>query len=185
MASQSQFSDHLRNQLNDTNARNLELQAALAQREDALAACNRRLQDALSVTGDPKSILQNELRLAKEDASSAGNLLRQSYAMITQERSESKLRIEQLEHEVALRNSVLGEAQICLAAEVKKSTTVEGLQAELANTHAELKKAKQYASGIRKQFDAEKRENASRYPATAAGKNRADIDQDDEEVVDE
>lgn len=191
MASQHHFTDRLRAQLNDANARNLELQALLAQRDDSLAACNARLQNVLSATsmnGDPNIlVLQNELRLAKETAVNTEARLSQAFSMFNQERGECKQRIEKLQHEVAKRDSVLREASYCLAAEVKQVTNVDGLRVELANTRAELQKSKQYATGIQKQFEAEKKENTKlrAFPATAAGKNRTDIDQDDEEVVDE
>ncbi|CZT19085.1 uncharacterized protein RCC_04931 [Ramularia collo-cygni] len=190
MASQHHFTDRLRARLNDSNAQNLELQALLAQRDDALAACNARLQTAISTStmpGDPHPLLQNELRIAKEAASAAENQLSQTCVIYNKEQLEWKQSVEKLQQEVAVRDAVLSDANYCLAKEVKRTATVEALEAELTKSQAELKRIKQYAAGIQKQFEAEKKENSKlrQFPATAAGKNRTDVDQDDEEVIDE
>lgn len=188
MASQHHFSDRLRNQLNDANARNLELQALLAQRDDSLAACSTRLQNAISAasnTGVPNSFLHNELHLAQEDADRLETRLSHMLADFNKERSKWKHDIENLQREVAVRDSVLSDANLCLAAELERSSTVTEVQVELARIKLELKKMKQYATGIQKQFEAEKKDNSSRFPATAAGKACTDIDQDDEETGDE
>lgn len=191
MASQHHFTDRLRAQLNDTNARNLELQALLAQKDDALAAYNERLQNALaapSSAGDASILLlQHELRLGRETTDDLKNQLNRAYSLLNQERSESTQHVERLQREVTERNLLLGDASYCLAVKAKDSTAVDGLQTELANVHAELKKTKQYAAGIQKQFEAEKRENTKlrSFPTTAVGKTRTDIDKDDEEVIDE
>lgn len=180
MASQHHFTDRLRNQLNDTNARNLELQALLAQRDDALAACNARLQNVLSAASmtDDTNVqsLQSELRMAREAAANIEARHNHALRIFNQERGELKQRIESLQHEVAGRG-VLKEAEMQLGIKIT----------ELANLEAELKKTKVYAAGLQKQFEAEKKENTKlkSFPATAAGKRRTDIDQDDEEIVDE
>lgn len=190
MASQHYFTNRLRSQLNDSNARNLELQALLAQRDDSLAACNARLQNVLSTTsikGDPHSLLQDELRLAKEATVNAETRLSQTFVIFDQEQLEWKQRVEKLEREVAVRDAVLSDANYCLAAEVKRSATVDGLQMQLANSQAELKRTKQNAARLQKQLEAEKKANTKsrQFPATAVGKSRMDVDQDDEEYVDE
>lgn len=190
MASQHYFTDRLRAQLNDANAQNLELQAQLAQRDDALAACNTRLQNVLpstSITGDPQNFLQNELRQAQEATANAETRLSQTITIYNREQHEWKESVEKLQHEVSARNDLLRDASYCLEADAKNSATVEELKTQLGNSQAELKRTKKYAAGIQKQFEAEKKRNTSlmHFPSTAAGKSRTDVDQDDEEIVDE
>jgi hypothetical protein len=189
MASSNHFADRLRSQLNDVSARNLELQAQLAHKEDVLAATSSRLQTALSSAGHSSSMnvhpLQQQLQQARDAAATSNQRLQESCFRFGEAERGWKTQIKVLQASVDERDKCLREAEGHMMA---MGFSIEGgsVQDELMKVKAELARVKAYAAGLERQFAAEKKANSrtSKFPTTAAGKG-AEIDQDDEEVIPE
>ncbi|EGP90450.1 unnamed protein product [Zymoseptoria tritici ST99CH_1A5] len=184
MASQHHFADRLRNQLNEANARNLELQALLAHKDDLLAASSHRFQSAHSALPPQNhSLLHQQLQHALEAAKSSDQRLQESCARFDQAELGWKAQIKGLQIQIDERNNVLAEAAEQLA-QKGYGSDASSVKAELKQVRLELERTKTYAAGLKKQFEVEKRENSKsrRFPATAVGKGAED-DQDDDEVV--
>ncbi|CAK3975624.1 Hypothetical predicted protein [Lecanosticta acicola] len=183
MAYSQQFSDRLLQQVNETNARNLHLEALLAQRDDQLAHAQRTLAGQIGGSLPASFDFQLQLQKANERASNAEANLNNSISTFDKEYKKQQKQIRTLKNEL--------EAARCSTsvtrapASTEESSRIISLEKELEKNKYQLQNLKTAYAGLQRQLKAEQRENSRRQnlPRTNPAKavSIGDDDQDDEE----